>query len=140
MNKGLLIILSSLFSVLVHSQTIIGTITDESKQSLPAVNISILNENIGVISDNNGKYDLEIQPNRSVVIIYSFIGFQTEKLRVPMLKRGQKYTLNIVLKKSSNLLDDVIITDQKNRKNRPHRGDHSTWASRNTPSDIFVKI
>ncbi len=116
MNKGLLIILSSLFSVLVHSQTIIGTITDESKQSLPAVNISILNENIGVISDNNGKYDLEIQPNRSVVIIYSFIGFQTEKLRVPMLKRGQKYTLNIVLKKSSNLLDDVIITDQKNRK------------------------
>ena len=116
MNKGLIIILSLLFSVLVHSQTIIGTITDEMKQSLPAVNISILNKNIGVTSDNNGKYDLEIQPNRSVVIIYSFIGFRTEKVRVPMLKRGQKYTLNIVLKKSSNLLDDVIITDQKNRK------------------------
>ena len=31
-----------------------------------------------------------------------------------MLKRGQKYTLNVQLKSSSNILEDVIITDQNN--------------------------
>ena len=33
-----------------------------------------------------------------------------------MLKKGQKYTLDIKLKSSSTLLNDVIITDQKSRK------------------------
>ena len=33
-----------------------------------------------------------------------------------MLKEGQEYTLNIELKSSSKLLEDVIITDQKSRK------------------------
>ena len=116
MNKGLLIILCLLISILGHSQSINGYITDEYNKSLPAVNISILNQSSGVSSNLNGEYNLEIPPNRSVVIIYSFIGFQTEKIRVPMLKKGQKYTLNIELKKSSKLLEDVIITDQKSRK------------------------
>ena len=33
-----------------------------------------------------------------------------------MLKKGQEYTLNMELKSSSKLLEDVIITDQKSRK------------------------
>jgi hypothetical protein len=116
MYKSLLIILCLLISILGHSQSINGYITDEHNKSLPAVNISILNQSNGVSSNLSGEYNLEIPTNRSVVIIYSFIGFQTEKIRVPMLKKGQKYTLNIELKKSSKLLEDVIITDQKSRK------------------------
>jgi len=116
MYKELLIILCLLISILGHTQSINGYITDEHNKRLPAVNISILNQSSGVSSNLSGEYNLEIPPNRSVVIIYSFIGFQTEKIRVPMLKKGQKYTLNIELKKSSKLLEDVIITDQKSRK------------------------
>ena len=33
-----------------------------------------------------------------------------------MLKKGQIYTLDMQLKTSSTLLNDVIITDQKSRK------------------------
>lgn len=75
MNKGLLIILCLLISILGHSQSINGYITDEHNKSLPAVNISILNQSSGVSSNLSGEYNLEIPPNRSVVIIYSFIGF-----------------------------------------------------------------
>ncbi|MEC9209784.1 MAG: carboxypeptidase-like regulatory domain-containing protein [Bacteroidota bacterium] len=116
MYKGLLLPLFLLFSVLGYSQTINGYITDEQNNSLPAVNISILNQNIGVTSDSNGKYNLDIPPNRSIVIVYSFIGYQMEKIRIPMLKKGQIYSLNIQLKSSSTLLEDVIIIDQKSRK------------------------
>ena len=116
MHKGLLLPLFLLFSVLGYSQTINGTITDEQNNSLLSVNISILNQSMGAISDENGKYSLEIPPNRSVVVVYSFIGYEMEKIRIPMLKEGQNYTLNIQLKTSSTLLEDVIITDQKSRK------------------------
>ena len=116
MYKWLLLVLLLLFSILGYSQTIHGQITDGQNKSLPAVNISILNQSNGVSSDKDGKYNLEIPANRSVIITYSFIGFQTEKIRIPMLKKDQKYTLNIELKSSSKLLKDVIITDQKSRK------------------------
>ena len=116
MHKGLLLPLFLLLSFLGFGQTINGHITDEQNNSLPAVNISILNKNIGVTSGDDGAYSLEIPANRSVVIAYSFIGFQLEKIRIPMLKKGQTYTLNIQLKSSSTLLGDVIVTDQKSRK------------------------
>lgn len=116
MYKGLLLPLFLLFSVLGYSQTINGTITNEQDNSLPSVNISVLGKSIGVISEADGSYSLTIPANRSVVIGYSFIGYQMEKIRIPMLKKGQIYTLDIQLKSSSTLLEDVIITDQKSRK------------------------
>ncbi|HIG32254.1 MAG TPA: TonB-dependent receptor [Flavobacteriales bacterium] len=116
MYKGLLLPLFLLFSVLGYSQTINGHITDEQNNSLPAVNIAILSKNIGATSGDDGTYSLTIPANRSVIIAYSFIGYQIEKIRIPMLKKGQNYTLNIQLKASSTLLGDVIITDQKSRK------------------------
>ncbi|MEZ7928844.1 MAG: TonB-dependent receptor, partial [Flavobacteriales bacterium] len=93
-----------------------GLITDEENNILPAVNISVLGKSIGVISEDDGLYSLTIPANRSVVIGYSFIGYHIEKIRIPMLKKGQTYTLNIQLQSSSTLLDDVIVTDQKSRK------------------------
>ena len=116
MHRGLLLSLFLTLSLLGYSQTINGYITDKQNNNLPAVNISILNQNIGVTSDSNGKYNLDIPPNRSIVIVYSFIGYQMEKIRIPMLKKGQIYSLNIQLKSSSTLLEDVIIIDQKSRK------------------------
>ena len=116
MHKRLLLTLFLSLSFLGFGQTINGIITDENKQILPAVNIAILNERIGVVSAHDGSYSINLSPNRSVIIAFSFIGFQLEKIRIPMLKKGQVYTLNIQLKAASTLLGDVIVTDQKSRK------------------------
>jgi hypothetical protein len=116
MHKGLLLTFTFLLSVLGYGQTISGLITDEENNILPAVNISVLGKSIGVTSEADGLYSLTIPANRSVVIGYSFIGYHIEKIRIPMLKKGQTYTLNIQLQSSSTLLDDVIVTDQKSRK------------------------
>ncbi len=116
MHKRLLLPLFLLLSFLGFGQTISGLIIDEENNSLPAVNISVLGKSIGAISNNDGTYNLNIPANRSVVIGYSFVGFQLEKIRIPMLKKGQTYTLNIQLKSASTLLGDVIVTDQKSRK------------------------
>ena len=116
MHKGLLLTFTLLISALGYGQTISGLITDEKNNILPGVNISVLGKSIGVTSESDGLYSLTIPANRSVVIGYSFIGHHIEKIRIPMLKKGQTYTLNIRLQSSSTLLDDVIVTDQKIRK------------------------
>ena len=79
MQKWLLLTLFTMLSSIGFSQSISGTITDEENNFLPAVNIAILHTSNGVISSDNGQYNLEIPANKSVVITYSFIGYEIEK-------------------------------------------------------------
>ena len=108
--------LNALPSITISLRRINGIITDENKKILAEVNIAILNQQIGTISDKNGSYSITLPENQSVVLGYSFIGYQMEKIRIPMLKKGQIYTLDIQLKLSSTLLGDIIVTDKKRRQ------------------------
>ena len=116
MRKAPLLTLFSILSFLGFSQSISGTITDEENNTLPSVNIAILNTTIGATSLNDGSYNMEVAANKSMVVAYSFIGYEIEKIRLPMLKRGQNYMLNIQLKAKNTLLNDVIVKDKKSRK------------------------
>ncbi len=104
-------------SIIVFSQNISGTITNEKGNKLPSVNISIENTNIGTTSNYDGQYKINIPNNKSVVIIFSFIGYQFEKIRIPLLEKGENYILNIKLKRNSKILNDIIIIDKEIRKN-----------------------
>lgn len=121
MKRILFIVLFLLLQISSIGQTIEGKITDFKLNPLAAVNISIIDQSGGLISDKDGLYKVNIKANRSYVIAFSFIGYETEKIRVPMLKKGQKYTLNISLEESNTLLDDIIVKDQKSRKNNLSR-------------------
>ena len=116
MYKHIYILFFLSFSLTISAQTINGSITDNNKEILPGANILIKGENFGVSSNNNGKYLLELKANRSVIIEVSFIGFGTKSIRIPMLKKGQNYTLNIQLSPEGKLIDDVIVRDKKSRK------------------------
>ena len=101
---------------LTYAQTISGTIKDDKNKIVTAVNISILNQSEGTTSDENGNYFLSVPANRSIIITYSFIGYKIEKIRLPALKKGQNYRLDIELKSSTTLLEDIIVTDKQSRK------------------------
>lgn len=116
MRKVPLITLFTILPFFGFSQSISGIITDEENNTLPSVNIAILNTNIGATSLKDGSYNIEFSSNKSMVVAYSFIGYEIEKIRLPMLKRGQNYTLNIQLKAKNTLLNDVIVKDKKSRK------------------------
>ena len=105
----------STFSKFSFSQNISGTIFDENKNPIPAVNISTENNKITMISENNGSYSIDINSNKSIVIFYSCIGYEREKIRIPMLSKNEKYILNITLKTKNNLLDDIEVKDSKNK-------------------------
>ena len=116
MKKILFLLYTLLIFFEVSAQSIYGIIKDTDNNPLDLVNVSVENKSNGVTSDIDGKYNIEIIPNRSNVILFSFIGYETEKIRVPILKKGQEYSLNIILKSSNIILDDIIVKDKKVEK------------------------
>jgi len=121
MKIRILICLLILTVSIIRAQSIDGIIKDVNGNSLNSVNISIINKSNGVTSDLNGSYKIDIEANRSNILAFSFIGYQTEKIRIPMLKKGQNYKLNIILKKSNTVLEDIIVKDKKSRKSNLSR-------------------
>ena len=111
MYKFLFIICIFFFPINTYSQTISGIITEKNKKKLEGVNIKILDESIGSTSKKDGSYIITVPSNKSVIIIYSFIGYEIEKIRIPGLRKGEEYKLDIVLQPSNMLLNDVIVTD-----------------------------
>ena len=115
MRKNIFLILL-FFALKIDAQIISGTIFDQNGNIIEGVNISVVDEKIGTYSNTKGEYSLSIKPNRSLVIVYSFIGYETDKIRIPMLKMNQNYKLDVNMKLISNFIDNVIVTDKKSRR------------------------
>ena len=102
MRKNIFLILF-FFALKIDAQIISGTIFDQNGNILEGVNISVVDEKMAHTPNTKGEYSL-LKPNRSLVIIYSFIGYETDKIRIPMLKMNQNYKLDINMKLISNFM------------------------------------
>ena len=98
-----------------NSAIITGKIIDENRQSIDLVNISIEGKPGGTSSDMHGNYRISIPANTDITIIFSFIGYKTEKVNLNM-KASQKRVVNITLFQSAKQLSDVIVEDKEVRK------------------------
>lgn len=122
-----LILFAHSFSTAQETQTalVYGKITDENGSAIPLTNIIILNAQEGNVSDENGNYQLQIQANKLHTLQFSFIGFQTEEVKI-QLKAGQKRNLNITLFQTTKQLADVVVEDKEIRKSTLTRIDPQT--------------
>ena len=75
-------------------QNVSGMITTSESFFLQGVNVSVLNESKGTISDGNGSYSIDVSANRNQELIFSFIGYKTQKT----YKMGQE--VKIIVKKA----------------------------------------
>ena len=113
------------------SQQIVGTITDLNNNLLPSVNVSIEGTRKGVISDQEGQFSIKVKENRSEIVVFSCIGYDSEKIRLPLLKRNQTYELNIKLKE----MDLRVINDKD--KYREDRKDDRTKLQATQQSELI---
>ena len=94
-----LLFLSFLLSAsTLHAQdaTVHGVVRDSIGKPLEAVSISINGEPGGAISDQKGKYEIKIAPYRDIILIFSYLGFTTERVQL-RLKPGEDKLLEIRL-------------------------------------------
>ena len=57
-------------NVLQQSITITGKVTDEFGESVPSATIMVKGTSVGVVSDINGQYSINV-PNRDAVLVFS---------------------------------------------------------------------
>ena len=112
--KHLLAILFFLLCNSVYTQSINGIVNSESI-AIEGVNVSILGSSSGTSTDLMGKYQLKVKANTTQKVAFSFIGFETQVVEIPMLKMGQEYELNVQLSSNQIRIDDVYIEDQQIR-------------------------
>ena len=79
-----------------------GRVTDEKGNPIPGATILIHGTKTGIVSDENGRYELDVQPED--VLVISFIGYKTEVKPI----QG-KAVLNVVLQPQSQDLEEVAV-------------------------------
>ena len=100
-------------SNIINSQnaTINGSVRDgEDSEILIGVNIQT-QEQIGTITDFNGKYSLGLSDGDHT-LIFKYIGYKTVKKTISVVK-NQMVLLDIVLVAINNQLDEMVISANK---------------------------
>jgi TonB-linked SusC/RagA family outer membrane protein len=86
-----------------QGRSISGTVTSESGEPLPGVNIIIKGTTSGTVSDVNGNYTLNV-PDNDAALVFSFLGYLEEQVVV-----GNQSVINMKLIPNITSLDEVVV-------------------------------
>lgn len=115
MKKFLTFILIFTLSSNIYCQgeQVVGEVRSfENNEPLPFVSIGIVNKTVGTVSNENGLFKLELNEKITSkdTVIFSFIGFKTEKYLVSELSNQNKV---ILLQPQNTILDEVVVSTNK---------------------------
>ncbi len=104
MTRKLGLLLLFFFPAILFGQarTISGIVTDNANNPLPGVSIVIDGTTIGTVTDVNGNYQINLEPEQEV-LNFSFIGFESQRVDV-----NDQTIINIILESSDFYLDEVV--------------------------------
>ena len=94
-----------------HVRVLQGTVKDGGGRPLPGVTVRIKGTTLGVATDQNGGYRLELPADKEIRILFSFVGMQEQERVV----RDQK-VLDVILKEEIAEMEEVIVTGYSTRK------------------------
>lgn len=100
--------------------TVKGKVTDEKKQPLPGVTVRLKGTAIGVATEADGRYEIMV-PRDSSVLIFSFVGMLTQEKKV-----GKDLEINVILKEDVKNVDEVVITGYANIRKESFTGNATT--------------
>lgn len=88
----------------LQNRKLTGRVTDEStREPLAGVNVVVEGTTLGVITDNNGKFNLEV-PSDKVVIVFSYMGYHQQRISFS----GQA-KLDVVLIPDIKRLEEIVV-------------------------------
>lgn len=111
---GVLIILLGLINgpvILAQQINITGRVThDQTNEALVGVTVIEKGTSNGTLTDVGGNYSLPISDANSI-LVFSFVGMETQEAVV-----GVQRVINISLKESVSILDEVIVTGYQTQR------------------------
>src|SRR5690606_35754050 len=89
---------------LFQGHTVSGVVTAASDGSgLPGVSIVVKGTTTGTVTDIDGRYRLNVNPND--ILVFSFVGYEAQEAPV-----GGRSTIDITLQESTQALQEVVVT------------------------------
>lgn len=93
--------------------TITGSVKDAKGETLPGVNISVVdNPKQGTVTDNNGKFILDVKDGATIKV--SFVGFKSQNFTVT----SENKVFNITLAEDVQTADEVVVTAYNRKQTR----------------------
>ncbi|QEM02307.1 TonB-dependent receptor [Mucilaginibacter rubeus] len=80
-----------------------GSVVDDKGQPLIGVSVKIEGLATGAVTDIDGKFRVQVA-NEKAVLVFSYIGFETQKIAV-----GKQTSIKVILLPSANSLSTVVV-------------------------------
>ena len=93
----------------VAQTNVTGTVIDESHEPLPGASVVVKGESRGVATNVDGQFTVSAKVGD--ILQVSYVGYQSTEVKVPANGKMQ-----IVLKESSDLLDEVVVVGVSMKK------------------------
>ncbi len=104
----------------VADKVVSGSVVNEKGQPLEGVSVSVKGKNITTQTSADGSYNFKNIPEQST-LVFSYIGFISLEAKVT-----NSLKIDVVLKQSSNNLDEVLVVGYGNSTRRQNVGSYST--------------
>ena len=96
------------------SRIIKGKVTDDKGFTLPGATIMLKDTKLGVVTDHDGNFKIEIPKMDTIVLIVSFVGYETQNIHVSNDESKDEKGLVIKLKEDVTQMDEVVVTGYVN--------------------------
>lgn len=108
-----ILLLSITYNLLAQSAgNIYGVVTDDNNIPLPLVNVAVLGNPGGAVTDENGHYELNIPNDITLIISASYLGYHKSEIKV-YLRQGQTKKINIKLSPTATNLESFVVSDER---------------------------
>ncbi len=94
-----------------------GKVTDEDGTALQGATVKLKGSNVGTQTDANGSFTIMVQEGSNEILEVSFSGYKTVEVAI-----GTRTEINIVLKKTTSTLDEIVVTGYTTQKKKDLTG------------------
>lgn len=122
MRSFYLVAIMLLIAVTVNAQVTTASMSGKVSSGVdPIIGATILaiheasGTRYGAITNIDGRYTIEGMRTGNYLVEVSYVGFTTLKFTDVMLRLGENYVLNVEMKESSELLDEVVVVANKSK-------------------------
>lgn len=104
------IVLSIVLMAAGESKVITGKVVDENGYALIGVNVVEKGTRNGTVTNVKGEYTLNVS-SASSVLVFSFIGMETEEVKV-----GSKSVINMQMTPATLMLEEIVVAEREAEK------------------------
>lgn len=117
-TKTSVLLLALLLPLLTLAQrknaTVSGKVLDDNETPLAGVSVVILGKTTGVLTNDSGRFSLQVPADRAFALVFTFTGFQTEQRNL-FLNPNEEERIVVRLNKGIKELQEVTIRDDRIR-------------------------